>query len=253
VIIRNAQIQALDEARSPDFEEFMVEHLQDYSPLHSQALGEPGIRTLIDVGKARAQAHGFTRRGPVRFYIETMILLGVEFDTDPQYPRLGAILRDASVPDQLQRADRAHAWLMEFLEAAGGPDRAYAKQALRRAREVPYRPVSVSAPGFAEEVLRQMRANHPEKVDYLGPAALRGLIPRAIQEADQFGVATDAGVCLFLGLMFAVGHGFPRDPKYPWMARTLANPAIADADRRVERLYSKTMTYLDQVLRHLGV
>jgi hypothetical protein len=251
LIIRKEQLSALEEIRLPDFEHYMVEHLKEFSPLHSESLGEPGIRKLINVGVERAKRHRFTHRGPVKFYIETMILLGVDFDTDPQYPAAGALLRDPSSTDQTQRADRVHAWLMELLEAAAGLDRSYAAQALHRARAMPFQSISRSSPGFEDVMLKRMVENHPEKANYLGAPALRGLIPRAIEEAEKHGVATDAGVCLFVALMFAVGHGFARDPKYPWIAGTLTNPAITDPEKRVERLYSKTMTYLDHVLQHI--
>jgi hypothetical protein len=251
MIIRKEQMQALEEARLPEFEDYMVVHLKDFSLLHSESLGEAGIRALLRVGMERAKKHGFTHRGPVKFYIETMILLGVDFDTDPQYPGPGEILRDPLMPDQTQRADRVHTWLMDLLDAAGGPNRQYARQALYRAKEIPFQAIPVSSSNFEDEVIRYMKENHPEKAAYLGETALRGLIPRAIEETKKYSVSTDAGVCLFIGLMFAVGHGFAGDPKYPWIGNTLTNPAIIDPDKRVERLYSKTMTYLDHVLQHI--
>jgi hypothetical protein len=249
--IRKEQLEAIEEVRLPEFEDYMVEHLANASPLHSKSLGEKGIRTLIRAGMQRAREHGFTQRGPVKFYIETTILLGIDFDTDPQYPQAAEILDDPSIPDQTDRADRVHAWLMEFLDAAGGPDRQYARRALQRARQIPHEPIPVSSPTFDSQIIERMRETHPEKVDYLGEPVLRRLIRRAIKEAKKYGVANDAGVCLFVGLMFAVGHGFVGDPKYPWIAKTLTNGAVTDPDKRVERLYSKTMVYLDQVLQHL--
>ena len=42
-----------------------------------------------------------------------------------------------------------------------------------------------------------------------------------------------------------------RDPHLPWIAGTLGNQAIADPNKRAERLYSKAMTYLDEVLNSL--
>jgi hypothetical protein len=249
--IRTQQIEAFEAVNTPDFEDFMVEHLKGFSPLHSEALGEKGIRKLIRMGVERAKKHGFTRRGPVKFYIETMILLGCAFDADPQYPWTGKILGDATVSDQTERADLLHAKLIDFLDAVGGPNREYAKQALKRARKIPLEGLPVASSSFASEIVRRMRENHPEKVAYISEDALRGLIPRAKEEAQKYAVATDAGVCLFIGLMFTVGHGFASDPKYPWVANTLANTGITDPNACVERLYSKTMTYLDYALRHL--
>jgi hypothetical protein len=249
--IRTAQVEAFEQVRLPEFEDHMVEHMREFSPLHSKSLGEEGMRVLIRTGMERAKKHGFTQRNTVGFYLETNILLGIDFDTDPQYPWAGQILRAATTPDQTQRADRLHARLIEMLDVAGGPERQFAREALHRARKIPFQATPVGSSQFEQEAIRSMRSTHPEKADYVGEEAMRGLIPRAIEEARKHAVATDAGVCLFLGLMFAVGHGFTGDPKYPWVAGTLANGAITDPDKRVERLYSKTMTYLDKVLEHL--
>jgi hypothetical protein len=97
-------------------------------------------------------------------------------------------------------------------------------------------------------MIRRMHEVHPEKADYVGQLALRKLVSRAIEEARRLSVSTDAGVCLLLGLMFMVGHGCVNDPVYPWIASTLGNPAVEDPNKRVERLYSKAMTYLDHAL-----
>lgn len=251
MIIRQQQIEALEEVCLPEFADLMVAHLAEFSPLHSRALGEAGIRTLIRAGMERAQKHAFTYRATVKFYIEAMILLGADFDTDPQYPWAGEILRDRSIFDQVQRADRVHTWLVGLLDGAAGPDRQYARQALERARAIPFQTIPVASADFADEAIRRMKENHPEKVSYLGEAVLRRLIPRAFEEARKYAIATDDGVCLFVGLMFAVGHGFANDPKYPWIAKTLTDPALTDSRKRIKKLYSKTMIYLDHVLQHL--
>jgi len=253
ITLRSQHIQAFQEVRLPDFENYMVEHLKDFSPMHSQTLGEAGIRGLIRMGIVQAKPHGFTYRGPVKFYIETMILLGCAFDTDPQYPWAGTILADPAVLDQTARADRLHAQLMEYLDATGGPHREFLMQALLRVRQMPLEALSVSSNTFESEIVRRMREIHPEKVAYIGEDALRGLIRRAKAEAQKYAVATDTGVSLFIGLMFLIGHGVAGDPKFPWVANTLTNPVITDPDTRIERLYSKAMTYLDHMLQPLEV
>jgi hypothetical protein len=249
LIIRQEQIDALEEVRLPDFENAMVGHLKDFAPMHWESLGEEGIRNLIQIGVKRAATHGFTRRGPVRFYIETIILLGIGFDTDPQYRAIGSILAD-SVDDQTVRADKVYDWLMNYLDVVGGHNREHAHRALVHAYQNTPKPVRVGAPEFDEKVLQQMQEMHPEKVQYLGKDVLRALIPRSLEEARKFAVDTDLGVCLFIALMFAIGHCFFEDPKYPWTLQTLTNPAISDRDKRAERLYSKTMTYLGYALQH---
>jgi len=245
------QMEAFEEARLPEFEDLMVMHLARYSPLHSKALGDEGIRKLIQAGMERAKKHEFTRRGPMRFYIETTVLLGIDFDTDPQYPKIASILADRSFSDETARADEVHVWLMDYLAVVGGPNRGLAKEALKRARQLPLKGIPLTSPTLEQDLLASMRANHSEKVEYLGEPALKGLIARAIEESKRQKVYTDEGVSLFLAMMFAVGHGFTGDPKYPWVSNTLGNALLTNAEKRVERLYSKLMTYLDHVLEHL--
>jgi hypothetical protein len=251
LIIRRAQLQRFEDAAVPEFEALMVTHLARFSPLHSVSLGDAGIRTLIRDGVARAAPHGFTARSTVRFYIECMVLLGADFDTDPQYAWARPILADVSVPE-VERADRLHDALMAYVAFVGGPDRAYAKRALREVKSMPLRGIPRSVPDFRQKALEQLAAVHPEKAAFLGSTALLALVARAEEEAQKWGVATDEGIALFIGLMYALGHGFVDDPKYPWIKGTLSRAAFPDPARRVERLYSKVMTYLDHVLLHIG-
>ena len=247
MIIRKEQIEAMEEIR-PGFEDSMVDHLKSFTPLHWESLGEPGMRTLIREGIKRAAAQGFTRFGAVRFYLETVVLLGIGFDHDPQYAALAEALGDVSSEEQMTRADRAWTWMIAYLDNVGGHNREHAYRALLKTYEQPPKPQPVSSPDFEARALQQMRDIHPQKVDFLGEAALRGLIARAKDEARRFDAETDFGVCLFLGLMFAVGHRILEDPKYPWVYHTLTNTAITDRDSRVSRLYSKSMTYLGYAL-----
>lgn len=251
MIIRKDQVLALERTDVPEFEDFMVEHLKVFSPLHSQSLGEAGIRSLIQAGTERARRHGFTRRGPVRFHIETAILFGIDFDTDPQYPWLAPLLDDPALAEEVERADRVHEVVTDYLERVAGDDRGLARRSLQRARSLPFEPISTTAPDFADRLIERASATYPEKAAAVGRPALLRLIDRAVEEARRWDSATDAGVCLFFGIMFSVGHGFIVDPKYPWVANTLRQSGYSP-DRRVERLYSKTMIYLDRVLDHLG-
>jgi len=243
-------MEAFERVRLPGFEDYMVGHLEEFNPFLSNILGDGGIRTLIRAAMKRAADQGFTHRGPVKFFIETAILLGIEFDSDPQYAQARRILGDATRPDQTERADDLHAWLTELLIAVAGPHRKHARRALREIRRQGFDTIPLSRSDFADRAIGRLWEVYPEKVEAIGDGPLRGLIPRALEEAQGHGIATDAGVCLLLGLMFAFGHGFVRDPKYPWATAILSDRALADPHAKVERLYSGANDYLDQVLEH---
>jgi len=249
--IRPAQVQELRRSALADFEDAMVKHLHGFNPGLAKALGDDGLRVVIRFGIDRARTHRWTRRCCVQFFIELVTILGAEFDTDPQYPWAAAILADASIDDQTERADELHARVMQYWETAIGDGGAIARAALQRLRQI--RPesideVSPNDPGFQKSMLDRLRSVYPEKLAAIGVPAATELIRRAQVEARVQSVTSDAGLAVLIGLMFTLGHGVTRDPHMPWVASTLANPTIPDPNKRVERLYARSMAYLDAVI-----
>jgi hypothetical protein len=249
--IRYEQLETMRQAALRDFEDYMVQHLHGFIPRLEKVLGDAGLRQVIHYGIARARPYGFTSRACVRFFIETILLFGAEFDTDPQYPWARQILTDERITDQTVRGDRLCAKAGDFLDHVAGTDRKLVRQALRRARHEPFDGPAVGTPDFISKALERLQRVYPEKYAFLGAEALDGLIRRALEETRHQAITTGAGGALVLGLMFTVGHGMTRDPHLPWIAGTLGNQAIADPNKRAERLYAKAMTYLDGVLNSL--
>lgn len=248
--IRAEQMGVLDQAARKRFEDEMVAHLKGFTPEHSEVLGEPGVRRLIGFAVERAGGHGFRLRGPIRFYLELILMIGSDFDTDPQFPWAAEALGAADTSDELERADRLHALALQYVDAVGGPDFSHARAALRRAADEPLADAPpADAPGYEDHVLGRMRSIYPEKYEYVSAAGLRPLIPRGKQLARAHGVTGDRGAMIFIGLMFALGHGFAADPQFPWIEATLGNPAITDPETRADRVLSKARTYLDHVLK----
>jgi len=230
--IRAEQLETMRQSSLRDFEDYMVKHLRGFIPRLDKVLGDQGMRKVIRYGIAKAKTYGFTSRACVRFYIETILLFGAEFDTDPQYPWAKQILTDQTISDQTVRGDRLCDKAGEFLDQVAGPDRELVRQALRRARQEPFDGPPLGTLDFNKQVHERLQRVYPEKCAFLGDEALAGLIRRALQESRQHKITTNAGVALILGLMFTVGHAMTRDPHLPW-------------------LYSKAMTYLDEVLSSL--
>lgn len=232
------------------FENEMIGHLKVFAAKHCEILGVEGVRKVIRRGMERAAAHGFTNRGPLRLYLEAMFMLGSDFDTDPQLPWAARILGDRKTADQMVRADRLYGCLTDYVDQVAGPDDAFAKEALRRARRVRFEDLATAGGDREKQILARFEANYPEKCRYVGEPALRTILHRGATLGREHGVSSDAGVVLMIGLMFILGHGFAADPQFPWIALTLSNGRIEDPNRRAERLYSKSMTYLDRVLAY---
>jgi len=249
--IRSEQVAAFEQAGFRAFEHEMVEHLAKFSPQHCEVMGEPRVRNVIQLGMARAKTYGFTNRGPVRFYLEMMFMFGTDFDTDPLLPWVAKILNDTAMADQMKRADQLYEVLMDYAEKVAGPDNEYVKAALRRASLQRFEDLPLPSGDFEKGMIARLTANYPQKCEYVGESALRELIPLGVALAREYSVSAAAGKVFLIGLMFAQGHGFATDPQLPWVSATLNNPAITDPNKRIERLYSKTMTYLRHVLMSL--
>lgn len=55
-------------------------------------------------------------------------------------------------------------------------------------------------------------------------------------------------MALVILLMFTMGHGCGSDPLYPWIAQTLRDQLVTDADARAKRLETKALTWLEHAL-----
>ena len=129
-----------------------------------------------------------------------------------------------------------------------GPVNAYTLDALRKIRRAASKDVTLSGEAFESEMLSQMKRIYPQKCNYVSDAPLRMLIQRGVELATTYSVTITRGVALFVVLMFAMGHGFSFDPLFPWISRNLRDPKIDDPGKRVLRLETKSITYLDRVL-----
>lgn len=241
-------MQALGQAALRAFDDEMVQHLADFSPPLFKAVKEEQLRVAIGLGIARAGQYGFTFRGPIRLYLELMLLFGSYFDTDPQYPWAGEILRDQAPLPQMQRAQRLYDKTREYREKVAGPADAYTLRALSNISVFARQPLRLSLTNFVPAALEEMAYVYPQKAAYVGEGGLAGLIREAIGAARQYGFSTDRAVTLVVVLMFAFGHGCFDDPLYPWIGKTVEAGAIADPEAGARRLERRALTWLDHVL-----
>lgn len=244
--VRKQQIEVFEQAALRNFEDEMVAHSKDFSPRLCEVLGEEQLRVALRQAMGRAGAYGFTYRGPLRLCIELMFLCGSAFDTDPQYPAIGEVLNTTG--DQMQRAERIHEGVLDYLEKVAGPNNVNVRKALEALAVLAREPVSVSSNNFVAEMLQEMTRCFPRKAAYVGEAKLTTLIQEGQAEARKYGFPTVRGEVLIVVLMFAFGHGCSNDPLYPWIARTLANQRIVSPAARAERLEKKAVTWLEHVL-----
>jgi hypothetical protein len=244
--IRQDQTEAFRQYHLQKFEDEMVEHSKEFSPLLCKVLGEEQLRMALRSAMRRANGYGFTNRGPLRLFIEMMFLCGSAFDTDPQYPAVGEVLRTSG--DQMLRAEQIHQGFLDYLDRVSGPGAVNVHKALEDLSVFASKPLPFSSDNFVTGMLQEMTRVFPKKVAYVGEAGLETLIQEGAAEAQSYGFSTVRQVSLVVVLMFAFGHGCTHDPLYPWIERTLRDERIIDPAARAVRLEKKAMTWLDHVI-----
>ncbi|MCP3868897.1 MAG: hypothetical protein GY703_12530 [Gammaproteobacteria bacterium] len=247
--IRSTQMNVFDEAALRCFEDDMVVHSEEFSPRLCEVIGEAQLRVALRQAMKRADAYGFTNRGPIRLYIELMFLYGSHFDSDPQYPALGRILNLSG--EQMLRAEQMYDQVLDYQEKVSGPEGVNVHKALEALSHFARQPSTFSENGFASEICRELTRIFPQKAAYIGDEMLQALIAEGRTEAQRYGFTSLRGEALLVALMYAFGHGCTDDPIYPWISQTLRDPRITDSTARARRLERKAKTWLDHVLVRL--
>lgn len=249
LLIQRSQMQAFERATRAEFEALMVVHAREFSPTTYAAVGDAQMRVAVRQAIDAASGHGFTRRGPVQFYVELMLLFGSGVAGDPLYPWAGELLRSGDAADQMARADRLHAEVVQHLVRVHGPSNSLLDAARRRLDEASLAEFD-SLRGDIDERLRSFfEVVHPEKCEAVGRVALEGLAREAARKTMEYTGGQDArDVVRLAALMFAFGHGCDVDPLYPWIAETLQLGPRAGAEGKMTVLERQLRGWLRDVL-----
>ncbi len=90
--IRPEQIKVFSQMEVAKFEKWMMAHLKKYFPVQCRAVGESQLRPIIRTGIDRAAVYEISSQCDVCKYIDLMVVLGRDFDTDRRFPWAGEIL-----------------------------------------------------------------------------------------------------------------------------------------------------------------
>lgn len=244
--VRSELLQAFERSAFEGFVAEMIERAWQYSPPLCKTLKDEELDLAVRSAIARAAGRGFAQRGSARFFLETSIALGSEFDEDPQYPWAAETLASDRFWSPMDKADALHARVVKHVERVQPTSR----DALLRLRAVAGGPLTLRRVSLAHDVAQILREVHPEKVKALGDAALGRLIEAGLHKSEALGFDEPRARLLVVALMFAVGHAFDRDPFLPWIARTLRSERGATDDRArvAERLERRAMIWIEAVL-----
>ena len=250
MLVRAPQLEAFRVAAELQFIDEMTAYLRRFSPPLYRTLGDERAEEVVRRGVARAVEFGFTKRGPVRLFLELEWIFGTGFDTDPQIPWAGEVLSDPTIEDEMYRAGRLEQLCIRFLDEVHGPEGRHADEALRRL-EADARGWLFHEGSWRAEVEVALRAAFARKAEYIGARAISEILDLAeLRAKELFGPDELRGRCVLAILMFSFGSGCLEDPLYPWIGATASNARVKDARRRAKALERKSILWVKAVNAH---
>jgi hypothetical protein len=249
LIIRKEQMQVFEQAAVKSFESRMVEHLKKEFPKHSEAMGEGALQKVVRRGRERAAKYGLAGERSVRLYLELMLMLGSGFDEDPQLPWAADVLRNQGAGEETARIDALYKKVGEYAHRTAGPKNEYLDRALRALpAEKLEGYIGSGAPSFEDYMLRRLGMLYREKAEAVGREPLRVMIARGVEGARRTRLITEAGVMLYVFLMFFLGSGFASDPQFRWASEILKDETLGEPAKKATRLHEAAMAYLGRFL-----
>jgi hypothetical protein len=243
VIIRKEQMQVFEREAVKSFEARMAEHLKERFPKHAEAMGGEALAEVVRSGRERAGKHKLAGERSVRLYLELMLMLGSAFDEDPQLPWAAAAL--AADGDETARIDGLYKKVIEFAARTAGPKGEYLDRVLKALPAERLEGYAGSgATNFEEYMLRRLGMLYPERTEAVGRDALRVVISRAVEAARRTRLTTEAGVVMYVVLMFFLGSGFEDDPQFQWAKKILTDEALGEPAKKAAKLREAAMAYL---------
>lgn len=106
--IRPEQLQVFKADWARRFEDWMIGHIKEFFPEKFDEMGEEEVRESIHHGLKRARAYRIEQGPDVCLYIDTMLLLGRDFDIEPANQWARDILNDQATAEENSKAQRLY-------------------------------------------------------------------------------------------------------------------------------------------------
>jgi hypothetical protein len=250
-IIQNKQTDVFRTLALKKFEDEMVEHVKEFFPNHFIIMQDMDTRYTIRYAYFQAKKYGFNTHRNVCLYLNTMLILGSNFDNDPQYPWAQSILHDKSINSPMFRIDKITDKAEEMFDQIAGPEQIYLDQAYRNMCDNNHELFQKMCNGSLRDSPHYLRMIFAEKYEVVGTSDLKYMIRYGISNAVNYNITSDLNMWVYVVFMFLLGSGYDKDPQFPWAGKILGNTLIRE-NKKVELLSQAGIKCLGEFLSKLN-
>lgn len=129
----------------------------------------------IEQSIALAKKADFTQRGPVRLFIDMIILLGYNFEQDPQY-QWAKFNEMNKASSQLEKSMMMYRILEQYIAAVYGENNVFFEQSLVKLSNLNINTISDSKENYHNNTHELLNYIHPQRYDLLGHESIDNLI-----------------------------------------------------------------------------
>jgi hypothetical protein len=249
LLIRTQQMNVFRQRASQLMEDGLVAHFLRHYPRESRQAGGPSeMRNLVQQGIQRARTYQLETQHQIGFYTALMIMLGGDFDHDPQLSWAAEQLADDSAgpSDRIQYLFRS---AVDYLAATAGEDSELIVRAMLRIRTWdPQTAPDTTGGQWEEDVCGLFQRLYPQKFAFQGDVATVEMLRHSTESAARYGIGSQQGRSIYALHMFMLGSGFDNDLLHPWAVRSLKDPSVATEKERVDKLWNSAMQHLNESL-----
>jgi len=245
MVIRSEQLKCFEKSVRDRFANELVQYCYSVSAAECEVAGNESVRQFVWIGIERAKTVGFADIDFIRLYLELMLRLGCDFDSDPQFAWAGEIIHAEPRDTEFIMASQLYRELQVYLKRVHGTRGALAHAALRRFLVSDQEWFGRTNDG--QTTIMLLSSIHPEKSAYVGDDTLGCIVANAFELVRRFGLAARPGVSLIAVLTFLLGRGAISDPRYAWLPAALGDPRFKSPEDRAANLWDQSRSYVDSI------
>lgn len=255
--ITNEQLKKLEPSVLDRYITELVTHCDEKFPYLKKTMGAENLEQVLRKGINKANEQGFTQRGPVKFYIDLLIVFGWSFETDPQYAWIIGALEKQQHLTQLDSTSLLYDHTIKYLNNISGERSQYLFDAAIELDQLTLDAINLPRENYIQQVHAFLERVYPQKYHNTQSDNLTLLIKQGITKSyHEYNFVESNHVSLVVLLMFLLGHEFDYDPFYVWARSEKTNSYATDSldltatHLKAEKLQSRAKIWLTAAIKN---
>ena len=203
------QVNMLKKVSTENYISEITEHCGIMFPLliHLQMKGD--FRSCIQQSIVLAKKAGYTQRGPVRLYIDLMIIFGTNFDRDPLFQWLK--MEERETFPQIERSVNLYTLLNDYIVKVYGENGCFFKESIEKLKNFSVKDFSVKLSYSNAELHKLLMGIYPQRYDFSGYNAVNNLIAVLGEACERYKIKRLDYRLYLAVIMFLFGCSFEQD------------------------------------------